>query len=81
MQELAHLPKALEQTQHSLRLVKENNTVLATAIGVEKGVQEAMDEYMDEAAKEIQKLRARFVLCITCCCCGEYAAHCKLQMR
>eukprot|EP00750_Incisomonas_marina_P025899 INCI576.1.p1 GENE.INCI576.1~~INCI576.1.p1 ORF type:complete len:879 (+),score=195.02 INCI576.1:158-2794(+) len=59
MQELAHLPKALEQTQHSLRLVKENNTVLATAIGVEKGVQEAMDEYMDEAAKEIQKLRAR----------------------
>ena len=39
IKELQHLPKALQQTQKTLAAVKDTNTVLATAIGVEKGVQ------------------------------------------
>ena len=61
LKKLQHLPKVLDDTRSHLKIAKEDNTILQTALGVEKGVQEAMDDYMDEAAQEIKSLRAKYV--------------------
>ena len=53
-------------------MAKEDNTILATAVGVEKGVQDAMNGYLEEAAEETKTLRSKFVDCG----CSRYAMNC-----